>query len=377
MKEGHIYIDDVIQPNQHLLVKQQLAKLGAVDKVVLHIQSPGGSVYGGYNTYHVLKSLGVPIKTIVEGEAQSMASFLAIAGDEVEIRNPSVFMMHMPSMEMGGDADDLQSGANELRNIEDFMIQAYADKAKKSPDEIREMMKKTTVLNAAQAVEIGFADKVTEPLKAVALGKQITMKITKEITDLFDRVAVMFTDASKKFGPIAMELKTKVGGQDAMIFVESEDGDFVNKPARIGDGPAPDGEYPLEDGRILVVEAGVVKEVKTAPAEEPTETPEQAEIKALKAQVAELTAKATSDAERATKAEALLQENVVMLGTIKTEFENLRTVTMGSKKPPSKGKEEPITKREPTNLEQFNAEAQEELLELPGMGWMKQYIKKN
>jgi ATP-dependent protease ClpP protease subunit len=217
MKEGHIYIDDVIQPNQHLLVKQQLAKLGVVDKVVLHIQSPGGSVYGGYNTYHVLKSLGVPIKTIVEGEAQSMASFLAIAGDEVEIRNPSVFMMHMPSMEMGGDADDLQSGANELRNIEDFMIQAYADKAKKSPEEVREMMKKTTVLNATQAVEAGFADKVTEPLKAVALGKQVTMKITKEITDLFDRVAVMFTDASKKFGPIAMELKTKVGGQDAMI----------------------------------------------------------------------------------------------------------------------------------------------------------------
>jgi len=377
MKEGHIYIDDVIQPNQHLLVKQQVAKLGAIDKVVVHIQSPGGSVYGGYNTYHVLKSLGVPIKTIVEGEAQSMASFLAIAGDEVEIRNPSVFMIHMPSLEMAGDSDDLTSGANELRNIEEFMIDAYANKSKKTPEEIRDMMKKTTVLNATQAVEEGFADKVTTPLKAVAIGKKTTMKLTKEITDLFDRVASMFSEAGRKFGPKAMELETQVGGVDAIIIVESEDGNLIGKPARIGDAPAPDGEYPLEDGSILVIAGGVVKEVKQAAAA-PAETPEQVEIRALKSQLEALTTKATADAERATTAEAALKEQAIMLSNLNKEFENLRKATMGSTKAPPKGKlDTPNIERQPTAKDTFNKEAQSELLEMPGMAWMKQFVKEN
>jgi ATP-dependent protease ClpP protease subunit len=138
--EGHIWIDGVITENYHLEVKRQLQANSQADTIILHIQSPGGSVYAGYNTYHLLKSSGKKIKTIIEGEAQSIATFIALAGDTVEIRKPSVFMIHNPFAGLEGDADKMLNGASELRNIENDMATVYSMKTRIPVEEIKEMM---------------------------------------------------------------------------------------------------------------------------------------------------------------------------------------------------------------------------------------------
>jgi ATP-dependent Clp protease protease subunit len=174
MNEGHIFIDEQITPDTYAMVKQRLAEYTGKEKIVLHIASPGGSVYAGYNIYNALKLSGKPIKTIIEGEAQSMATFIALAGNEIEICNPSVFMIHMPHSGVEGTAENFEQGASELRTIENDMIAAYAAKTKLPPEQIREMMRKTTTMNAAQAKQHGFVDTVLEHyMKAVAMGKPV------------------------------------------------------------------------------------------------------------------------------------------------------------------------------------------------------------
>lgn len=187
--EGHIFIDEQITPDTLATVKQRLAEYRDREKLVLHIASPGGSVYAGYNIYHALKLANKPIRTIIEGEAQSMATFIALAGDTIEICNPSVFMIHNPSSGVEGTADAFERGASELRNIESDMVAAYVAKTKLPEDKVREMMRKETTMTAQQAKDFGFVDVVLGSyMRAVALGKSKEQRVAEQIADVIYRL---------------------------------------------------------------------------------------------------------------------------------------------------------------------------------------------
>lgn len=172
MNEGHIYIEGVITEETHSYVKSQLLALSGTEKLVVHIYSPGGDVYAGYGIYNSLKLSKKPIETIIEGKAESMATFVALAGDTVRICNPSTFMIHMPRMGVQGTAEAFEQGASELRSIENVMIARYAEKSKQPPEQIREMMRKETSMSAVQAKAFGFVDEVLGSYQqAVALGQ--------------------------------------------------------------------------------------------------------------------------------------------------------------------------------------------------------------
>ncbi len=382
MKEGHIFLDEQITPDTYAMVKQRLAEFTDREKIVLHIASPGGSVYAGYNIYNALKLSNKPIKTIIEGEAQSMATFIALAGDEIEICNPSVFMIHMPHSGVEGTADQFEQGASELRTIENDMVAAYAARTGLTPDKIREMMKKTTVLNATQAKEFGFADRVLGSyLQAVALGQTIKKPMKKE--NVFTKIIKMAADALGD-GPQAMEYKTS----DGKTLSISEDG----KMATI-DGQPATGSISLADGRTVICENGAVvsiQEAAAAPAQppapqkspvqppaQPAPQPNPAEqIAALQAKLAEaeqakqaLEAKAKNEEEEKVKA-------VTALGAVKKEVEALAKETVGDADAPSKGMSPtispsmrgPIAAQEKERTMRFLAEH---------MSWLFQYYPKD
>jgi len=312
--EGHIWIDGVITENYHLEVKRQLQANAQADTIILHIQSPGGSVYSGYNTYHLLKSSGKKIKTIIEGEAQSIATFIALAGDTVEIRKPSVFMIHNPFAGLEGDADKMLNGASELRNIENDMATVYSMKTRLPIDQIKEMMKKETSMNADQAVQFGFADRAIDPLRMVAIGKPNKMEEVKDTQSIFDELKSKMNAIAESLGikEVKAEVPAETGIEAAPV--QPEPKSMV----------LPEGEYPLQDGRVIVIdEMGMIVEVRGTvqqmpePEVEPTPEPMeekkepdmadklaalQAELDALKASATQAKAEAAAATEIATKA---------------------------------------------------------------------------
>lgn len=194
MNEGHIFINGVIERGTYDDIVSQLRANVSAESLVLHIASPGGSVYAGYNIYHALKNSQKPIQVIVEGEAQSMASFLAMLGPS-KICNPSRFMIHNPRSGMeGATADDMIQGANELIKIEDEMAQVYSQKTGIAVDRIKEMMTKETYLTAQEAKMLGFVDEVVHEsyLRAVAVGKPID-KNQDEAESVLKQIEVLLT----------------------------------------------------------------------------------------------------------------------------------------------------------------------------------------
>lgn len=324
--EGHIYIDGVISEGYHLQVKKQLEGLKDAEKIIVHIQSPGGSVYAGYNTYHVLKSSGKPVEAIIEGECQSIATFISLAADKVIARNPSIYMIHNPYTFLEGDAAVMENGASELRKIEDVMISAYQAKTKLPEDKLREMMSKETTMTAHEAQKFGFVDEVVDQLRMVAIGKT-KIKMEDKLEQFGAKMAGILKEVFSS--PVNMSIPLKDG---SMIDVEAEPGEsLVGKVATLENVPAPAGEHELADGQVIVVgDGGVIMEVKAAmtPAEKL-----QQENDALKAEIAALKDQKTVAESTLADVQAKNTKTVEMLSDLQKEFIELRKMTVGNPHP--------------------------------------------
>lgn len=388
--EGHIFTDEEIGVDYHKLLKAQIDRLSpSVTKIIHHIASPGGSVYGGYKAYHLLKNTGKKIKSIIEGEAQSMATFMALAGDEIEILDPSIFMIHNPKSGMEGDADAFQGSAEELRNIENEMAQVYANKTKIPVEEIKAMMKKETRFSASEAVQRGFADKIVghrslEPeqynkLKAVALGTNMENekngweKLGDKIDALVDKITgnappVQVPPVQTPPPPAALDLALSAGG---MLQVPGEDGDLVGRKATINGSPAPDGTHDLADGRKVIVVGGQITAVEAA------QSPEEKALNALKDQVKNLEAEKAAALQASQAAQTAANEvktelttTATALAEIQTEVKKIKKQTVGPDAAPNKGMV-PIMRASSSPT----AEAKEQTIVFLNehFGWLKQY----
>jgi ATP-dependent protease ClpP protease subunit len=160
---------------------RDLAALGDVSQINLRIHSGGGDVMDGTAMYNILRGHSARVEVYIDGMAASMASVVAMAGDVIYMPANSMMMIHKPWGGQVGDADDMREYADLLDKVEGTLIQAYARKSGKSVDEIAALLKVTTWMDGNEAVAAGFADQVSEPIKAAA---QLNSKRLEEYTSM-------------------------------------------------------------------------------------------------------------------------------------------------------------------------------------------------
>ncbi len=176
MKE--IRIDGVIGQGKDeisaAMVRDQLPATGEPIRVSLH--SEGGSVFEGFAIHDVLAKYPGPKTIAVESTAFSIASFIAMAGDEIEMSPNAYFMLHNPRIGVEGDDDELAKNAGMIRDLKTSMVNAYAERTGKSPEEIQGILKAETYFNASDSVAFGLADRVTtKPINGRPLACLATM----------------------------------------------------------------------------------------------------------------------------------------------------------------------------------------------------------
>lgn len=144
---------------------RQLAALDA-DTIRLRINSPGGSVFGGRAMETALRNHKARVIAHIDGVAASAASFVAMAADEIEMAQGTFFMIHKAWTFSWGNADDLLKEAALLEKIDGTLAQTYHNRTGIGQNELLDMMAAETWLEASEAVEKGFADRVSDGLKA-------------------------------------------------------------------------------------------------------------------------------------------------------------------------------------------------------------------
>lgn len=135
--------------------------------VVVRINSPGGNVFDGIGIFNELiahKAKG-SVRVEIMGIAASIASIIAMAGDEIAIAENGFIMIHNAWIFAGGNRHDLNEVATVLAKIDQALARTYANRAKVGIRAIGTMMDEETWLTGPDAIEKGFA---TETLAAPA-----------------------------------------------------------------------------------------------------------------------------------------------------------------------------------------------------------------
>ena len=148
-----------------------LAELGALPEdaaIDLRLNSPGGSVFDAVAIYNALKRHAGEITVWIDGIAASAASYIAMAGDAIVMPENAFLMIHDPSGLVMGTAEDMRSTAEALDKVKGSLIQGYAGKSGKPDDEIAALMAAETWLDAKDALDLGFIDRIAEPVKLAA-----------------------------------------------------------------------------------------------------------------------------------------------------------------------------------------------------------------
>lgn len=283
----------------------------------VHIHCNGGDVLEGWAIYDRLRATGKEITTIVDGTAASMATVIMMAAPKERRKayaNAQI-LVHNPWLDpawigLTATADDLEKAAESLKAQQDRILDLYVERCGCDREEMAALMAEDKFISVERAMELGMVGEIIAPISA-SINKVKHMSIRERIINAINSVFGSSEDEPKM---MAMELATASGDT---LTIDREEG----APA-VGDKAEPDGEWLMPDNTTIVVEEGVITEIRQPeeqveaaeegdgqegdePAEETDgESELEKENAALKERIAELEAQIAELTERLEQAEA-------------------------------------------------------------------------
>lgn len=153
---------------------RELEALGAPEVLRVSISSDGGDIATGYAIFNMLSRHTARKVMRVDGLAASMASVILMAGDERIVAKNAMVMIHNPWGHAIGEADQIISFGEALGKMRDAIIESYADTTGLPAKKIAAMMDRETWLDAKEALQLGFATRIGEPVKMAAASYDIS-----------------------------------------------------------------------------------------------------------------------------------------------------------------------------------------------------------
>lgn len=284
------------------------------NSIELRLNCRGGDCMEGWTIYDKLRSTGKEITAIIEGKCASMASVLLLTAPKERrfaYQNSSL-LIHNPyippyTLADAYGAEDLKRMAEDLETETTKIVNLYVERTGSEESVLRALMAEDKYVDMDKAKELGFISEVKVP--ASAKDKQSKKWNHSKINNMNQEKKVTVAQAFQMLGValgvvkapiVSLDLSTADG---STLTVEREEGD-----PQVGDTASPDGEHLMPDGSTIVVEGGVISEIR-----DPEEENNNDELDAANARIAELETELTS-----LRAQAKSQDELVILNKVKT-----------------------------------------------------------
>jgi ATP-dependent Clp protease, protease subunit len=147
--------------------KRELDDLGKVVELKVYINSGGGDVFAGNAIYNMLKRLECKKTVYIDGLAASIASVVAMAGDEIIMYENSMMMVHNAFAHFCGNAYEFRKMADDLETISKSILATYVSRGTLGAEEMQRLMDAETWITPSDAVNYGLCTKV-EGMKKVS-----------------------------------------------------------------------------------------------------------------------------------------------------------------------------------------------------------------
>lgn len=163
LKDRIIFLTGVVgeEMSNHLVAQLLLLESQDQDsRIVMYVNSPGGSVTAGMAIYDTMQYIKSPIHTIVIGQACSMGSLLACAGEHRSMTTNSRHMIHQPLGGASGQATEVEIQFKELQRWKQVLTEIYVKHTGHTFEQLEKDMDRDNFMTAEQALEYNLIDEV-------------------------------------------------------------------------------------------------------------------------------------------------------------------------------------------------------------------------
>jgi ATP-dependent Clp protease protease subunit len=148
-------------------ISNEISEIDA-DTINVRINSGGGLVFEGLAIYQTLARHSANIIVHIDGIAASIASVIAMAGDEIRISEGANLMIHKPWSGVWGDATAMRKEADVLDQLEAGLINIYEARSGAKRSDLEAWVGAETWFLGQQAVDAGLADVIVPAKKKKA-----------------------------------------------------------------------------------------------------------------------------------------------------------------------------------------------------------------
>jgi len=173
---AEIFIYDAIGPEwlgmaSAKWLQAELQAVGSSRAVTVRINSQGGSVTEAQAMFNLLRrhAAKAPVTVEVDGVAASAASYIAMAGDRINMAENALMMIHRVRTTITANVDELQKEIEIVQKFDKILEDTYAARTGLPVEDIRAMLAAETWLTAQEAVDKGFANSIGQALQVAAV----------------------------------------------------------------------------------------------------------------------------------------------------------------------------------------------------------------
>lgn len=165
IKARTILISD---PVDHKLTTRVIAQLLLMDSedaekpIKVFINSPGGSADDGFAIYDMIRFVSPAVKVVSVGLSASAATVIMLAAEKKHrfaLSNARI-MIHQPSMQYYGRAEDIKRTAEQILKLRERINELYAEETGQPLDKVVEDTDRDYWMTADEALDYGLISKV-------------------------------------------------------------------------------------------------------------------------------------------------------------------------------------------------------------------------
>lgn len=181
-------------------------------KINLNVSSLGGDVTHALAIYDMIKMHPAKVNTKIIGATASAGTIIALAGDNIEMSENSLFLIHNAWTLSMGNSEDLRKTASDLDQFDNRLVNIYQKKTGQTKSYIRDLMAEERWIDAKEAKKLGFVDSIFKPLKAAA---SISKEKQLDILNKLKETKTMNLETLKEFkDEILSEIKNLFGKEN-------------------------------------------------------------------------------------------------------------------------------------------------------------------
>jgi ATP-dependent Clp protease protease subunit len=167
-----VYFNDDVTPESIFALNKELRAtadkmlvIAAVHKhapqpIWLHLTTNGGEIYAALSAIDCIKTLPVPVYTVVDGFVASAGTIISICGAKRFILPNAYMLLHELRSSMWGKFSDINDELVNLKKIMEHIIRLYIEHTGMTRKALEKMLTKDLIWDANECLSKGVVDTV-------------------------------------------------------------------------------------------------------------------------------------------------------------------------------------------------------------------------